>query len=276
MSKHFYLIFLMLMPTFIFGQVTADFTTDNSSGEYCLGDTVFFTNTSSGSYVISYWDFGDGYDTWAENPYHIFENTGSYSVSLTVTDSSGASSSTSASISVADVPSLSLTDDAILQSITAQSIDQNLTYEWMFNGALTAETDSVVYYLESGTFTAIATSLNGCSTSASIEIKIGGDTPVNPEDTLKIIVKNNILTPGVQDGANDILFIDGLSTYSTPCNVTIFNKWGQLVYQNTEYTNFGGFEGKDNNGRELDAGTYYYVIKNENRKTATGYIDLIR
>ncbi|MBN2891743.1 MAG: gliding motility-associated C-terminal domain-containing protein [Bacteroidales bacterium] len=276
MHKKLLVIILLIIPFVGFSQVTASFSTSTESGAYCIGDTIFFSNTSTGSYVLSYWDFGDGYDTWANEPYHIYETTGTYNIALTVTDASGNSNSTSSSITVNATPIISLIDDSFLQSISIQTTETSLTYEWLFNADTTDETDTVVYYLESGNYSVIATNTNGCTSTESIVINLGSSSSENPEDTLKIIVKNNILTPGVQDGANDILFIEGLSGFIGDCRVVIYNKWGQMVYLNNNYTNFGGFEGRDNNGRELDAGTYYYVITNENRKTATGFIDLIR
>ncbi len=272
LKKIFYLI-IITMPLVSFSQVTSDFTMDIPSGNYCLGDTVFFINNSSGNYVISYWEFGDGMDTWSINPYHIFDTTGTFEVTLTVTDENGASNSTTKTINIFPTPVVSLVDDKFLHTITVQTLETGLTYQWLFNADTTAESDTIVYYLESGTYTVLATNQNGCTTSKSLLINLGEK---NKEDSLLIVVKNNILTPGIQDGANDVLFIADLSDFVGNCQVVIYNKLGQMVYKNDNYTNVGGFEGKDNGGNELDAGTYYYIIKNEHKKTATGYIDLIR
>lgn len=268
-----FLIIILFIPSLAFSQLTASFS---SSTPLCLGDTVFFTNNSTGTYTLSHWVFGDGTDTWTDNPKHIFQSTGNFSVQLTIIDGSGVSDNTSSSLTINPVPSILIVNNTLLQSLTASSAQTNLTYKWMFNADTTAESDSVIYYLESGKYSAIATNSFSCSAKASISINLDTNTNSNPEDSLKIIVKNNILTPDIQDGANDVLFIDGLSLFIADCNVTVYNKWGQMVYQNNNYTNLGGFEGKDNRGRNLDAGTYYYIIKSQGRKSATGYVDLIR
>lgn len=54
----------------------------------CANDTVHFfsSNLNFASYL---WDFGDGIIDSAANPFHIFSDTGSYAVSLTVSDTSG-------------------------------------------------------------------------------------------------------------------------------------------------------------------------------------------
>lgn len=276
MFKKLQFLILIFLPVFSFSQITANFSTDNSSGEYCFGDTIAFSNTSTGDYVVSYWNFGDGYDTWAKNPIHIYDTTGTFTVNLTVTDNTGVSNTKSASITVFLNPTVSLVNNSIDQSITAETADVGLTFQWLFDSDTTNLTDTTVYYLESGVFTVIASNSNSCSSSASIKIDLNSNNPASAEDSLQIIVKNNILTPDVKDGANDVLFIDQLSSYTANCKVIVYNKWGQVVYLNENYSNFGGFEGKDNSGSDLDAGTYYYVITTENRKTATGFVDLIR
>ncbi len=47
------------------------------------GDTVIFINLSSNA-LTYYWDFGDGYGTILENPFHYYGSHGTYDVCLTV------------------------------------------------------------------------------------------------------------------------------------------------------------------------------------------------
>jgi PKD repeat protein len=48
------------------------------------------TTTSGGAAIVSYlWDFGDGFTSTAPNPVHPFAASGTYTVTLTVTDSVG-------------------------------------------------------------------------------------------------------------------------------------------------------------------------------------------
>ncbi|MGC9337541.1 MAG: PKD domain-containing protein [Candidatus Cloacimonadia bacterium] len=64
--------------------IDADFSADITSGEAPL--TVnFLDQSTSGSPIISwYWDFGDGGTSTEENPTYIYEDPGTYTVSLTV------------------------------------------------------------------------------------------------------------------------------------------------------------------------------------------------
>ncbi len=64
--------------------------------------TANFTNTSSGGEgALTYsWSFGDGTSSSETSPTHLYSNAGTYSVSLTVTDSLSNSHTTSSSVGV--------------------------------------------------------------------------------------------------------------------------------------------------------------------------------
>jgi len=64
-----------------------NFSVENSMGLAPL--TVVFTNEStvSGSGLVYLWNFGDGETSSEEHPIHIYETSGTYDVSLTVTSS---------------------------------------------------------------------------------------------------------------------------------------------------------------------------------------------
>lgn len=268
-------IFSLILILFVFQiAISQTINTDQDPTSYCMGDTVKFTNASSVNFEACYWRFGDGTETWRENPVHIYQETGTFTVKLILTFSDATKDSTSMDITINPTPEITLIDEPIMQSLTAQTDGDDNTFRWYFNSSLTDETDDIIYYLEGGNYIVVATNSLNCSDSASIKIDVGGDEATT--DSLSIVVKNNILTPDNADGANDVLFIENLSYFTSPVIINVFNKWGQLVYENSEYTNLGGFEGKSNSGKQLDAGTYYFIIKTEGRKTATGYIDLIR
>lgn len=64
----------------------------------------------------------------------------------------------------------------------------------------------------------------------------------------------NVITPN-DDGINDTFEIVGLENYRN-AQVLIYNRWGNQVYRNDQYTNMRGFSGEG-----LNKGTYFYVIK---------------
>ncbi|RLF04938.1 MAG: hypothetical protein DRJ64_06225 [Thermoprotei archaeon] len=74
--------------------ITSDATTSTAliSASPTAGSApleVFFTDQSVGDVTSWVWDFGDGSTSALQNPSHIYQNSGAYSVSLTVDGSSG-------------------------------------------------------------------------------------------------------------------------------------------------------------------------------------------
>jgi PKD repeat protein len=69
------------------GTLQASFTAWPTTGIAPL--TVVFTNTSTGNYDASLWDFGDGITSTLESPSHIYEMAGVYTVSLAISGLGG-------------------------------------------------------------------------------------------------------------------------------------------------------------------------------------------
>ena len=66
---------------------TADFTTDVTSGDAPLEVNFEDLSTQGTGEIIEWkWYFGDGDSSFVQNPTHIYDNPGIYTVSLTVTD----------------------------------------------------------------------------------------------------------------------------------------------------------------------------------------------
>ncbi|QLH34131.1 MAG: gliding motility-associated C-terminal domain-containing protein [Cyclobacteriaceae bacterium] len=89
----------------------------------------------------------------------------------------------------------------------------------------------------------------------------------------------NALSPAI-DSKNDFFKIEHIAALSTTRNnkVSIYNRWGTLVWEGTNYNNQDVvFTGKSNNGNDLPSGTYFYKIDfNGKHKTETGYLVLKR
>ncbi|MCY4675031.1 MAG: PKD domain-containing protein [Bacteroidetes bacterium] len=71
-------------------------TSDKETVSICDEDpSVTFTANSSGSDPLNYtWDFGDGQSSTATNPSHTYDQPGSYTVTLTLTNDAGSDSRT--------------------------------------------------------------------------------------------------------------------------------------------------------------------------------------
>ena len=71
---------------------TADFSASPTSGTVPL--TVDFTNLTSGSVTAWAWTFGDGGTSNVASPSHTYTNSGTYTVELTATNSTGSNTKT--------------------------------------------------------------------------------------------------------------------------------------------------------------------------------------
>jgi gliding motility-associated-like protein len=111
------------------------------------------------------------------------------------------------------------------------------------------------------TYTLTVTGTGGCIYSDDIAVKV-----------LKFPVIPNTFTPN-NDGINDTWIIDHISDYKN-VRVQVFNRYGQLVYENVGYSK--PWDGTMK-GRSLPFGTYYYIIEPGNgRQPVTGYVTLIK
>lgn len=70
----------------------ADFTAEPTTGGAPL--TVKFTDASTGEIASWLWDFGDGATDTTQNPVHTYDETGKYTVSLTVSGQAGSNTKT--------------------------------------------------------------------------------------------------------------------------------------------------------------------------------------
>ena len=130
-------------------------------------------------------------------------------------------------------------------------------YDWS-NGAITQDLLNV----GAGTYTVVITDFNGCSYSTYIELTEPFDLEMPT-----VVTANG-------DGKNDVFLIHGLESY--PDNqLVIFNRWGDEVYEMTNYDN--QWDGKASNGNDLPSGNYYVILDiNNNEIVLTGFVEIIR
>jgi gliding motility-associated-like protein len=104
---------------------------------------------------------------------------------------------------------------------------------------------------------------SGCSAKGKVTVYV--------DEPLKIY---NTFTPNT-DSFNDVWEIDGIGYYPD-CEVAIYNRWGNEVFfaKNYALSPFNGFK----NGERVASGTYYYVIKPNQRgiPELTGYVTIVR
>lgn len=251
-----------------------------SSG--CTGRPVTVTVNCNSKVLYYYVDYGDDIQSYAFDGnnnnilVHNYTKPGTYTISVKVKYDEDYTESevVSKTITVSDAPVLTLSDNHKNNTITAKT-DIESSFKWFnSNNEELQTTTSELHYLENDIYKAVAISSAGCADTASIEVKYYEKSDSEPDETV-INVVNNVITPGNLDGINDVLYIQDLK-FEYPCIVRVYDKRGKLVFSSDDYSNTNGFQGLDDNGNELFAGTYYYVITSQGRKGVTGFVDIIR
>jgi len=156
----------------------ASFTAAPTVGQVPL--TVNFTNSSTGTIAEYAWTFGDGGTSAEENPSHVYEAPGRYSVELTITGPGGEDSQyrwrlvrTTCGPPVADFEADVTTGptplDVQFGNLTQAADACPATYAWQFgDGATSTEEEPAHSYTTPGSYTVTltATSEGGNDTEA--------------------------------------------------------------------------------------------------------------
>ncbi|MCB0705328.1 MAG: gliding motility-associated C-terminal domain-containing protein [Saprospiraceae bacterium] len=87
------------------------------------------------------------------------------------------------------------------------------------------------------------------------------------------VVIHNGLTPN-GDGFNDEFVIDGIDRCEA-VNLTIYNRWGNIVYEQASYEDGPNWNGLGVNNNPLPDGTYFYILDfTELNVQRNGYLDI--
>lgn len=238
----------------------ANFNVDN----ICLGEVSTFENLStieSEELEDFIWDFGDGSNvSYLRNPQYLFQNNGTYPVKLVAISPLGCSDSTVLSTNVYNIPSMNVyiegettfyEGDSVVVTVNGQF--ENLV--WNFGSHANP------LLIQSPGYYTVTVYTEHCSLSNSFNVEV-------LERTSFGIM--NLITPN-GDGYNDNFEIFDLYRIG-PCEVNIFNRWGNEVFSSTNYNN--DWQGTFN-GKQLQEGTYYYVIKCNNNAVRKGSISIL-
>ncbi|AWA29374.1 hypothetical protein HYN48_04325 [Flavobacterium magnum] len=132
-----------------------------------------------------------------------------------------------------------------------------VTYNWTGGTFVSGTaTGSIIAKAAPATYT-VEVVADGCSTFASIDI-----------DDISCIIQRGI-SPN-NDTKNDSFDLTTLNVK----HLSIFNRYGTVVYEFTNYTN--QWVGQDNSGDELPDGTYFYVIDKADGEQKTGWVYINR
>lgn len=150
-------------PSTPLGQQSNTILTANTGGPYTgnVNDYILFDGSESSGNIVSYeWDFNDGTTGIGIIIYHIYSNPGTYAVTLTVTNSTGATASNTATVTITE-PSI------IEPSITIS----NLTYP----SRVTSDNIVTIYAAVIGNNAISSVTLNWYDGSKNYDIEMTAD-----------------------------------------------------------------------------------------------------
>lgn len=248
----------------------------------CAPANIFFNNLSvpiDSTYDIL-WDFGDGNFSTEISPTHIYDETGTFDVSLEIVSPIGCeiAKNFGSLIEVDFKPEANFTfspEDPNSINRTVQFSDESINavkWLWEFGeeGAAFEENPSFTFR-DTGIYEIqlVAVHPSGCP-----------DTMIQIIDVEPIVTYHmpNAFTPNA-DGTNDIFLGKGIIAGMNDFSLNIFNRWGEMVFA-SEDPLIGWNGKKNNNGDHAQAGVYVfkmrYVDSRGNVVTDEGFATLIR
>jgi gliding motility-associated-like protein len=203
----------------------------------------------------------------------VIEGLAAGDYSVTITDAFGCQMTETVTVDQPDSLIVSLTSPVFTGgynvsfwngnngSILAEVEGGTAPYNYIWSNG---ETSAVITDLKAGTYSIIVTDMMGCTAYAS--------TRLTQPDILEM--PNGFSPNG--DGANDFFVVHGIDAY--PINrLTIYNRWGNIVYELENYQN--EWNGENNLGEPLPDATYFVILAVEagnDQIVLKGYVDLRR
>jgi gliding motility-associated-like protein len=244
----------------------------------CNGDNdgSIALEITSGTDPISYlWTGPDGFES--NEPFIDNLSSGTYTVQLE--DANGCTFSTEITLDEPEPLTLEPLDaffyangfnlsgfesqDGVINAPEVSGGTQPYSYSWTSDNGYTSDSGDNQLNLEAGTYFVTVTDANLCSIADSIILT----------QPIPIEIPNGISPNG--DGFNDGFTVRGIESF--PSNkLLVFNRWGNQVYEEVNFSNSDPWLGTREGGEELPEGTYFVVVELEGRDALTGYLEIRR
>ena len=227
----------------------------------CNGAAVLFTNASSSDAVQWHWNFGDGSSFSGTEPgTHIYNNKGTYNVSLTVENVLGCKDDTTIIAAV----NVDLKPDALFQmtnletivmgsDVSLENLSSNYT-SWLWNFG-NGKIDSIHFnattvYTHEGSYTIKLYAIYGAGFGCIDSMLLN----VNVFDIEALYVPAAFTPNG--DNINDVFYAYGNSL--SEFKFYIFNRWGEKIFESNDLHT--GWDGKIKGVKAEDAVYSYRII----------------
>jgi len=246
----------------------AAFSDDIKEEFGCVPLKVSFRMESQDVAMKYFWDFGDGTFSSDPNPVHVFTETGTYSVELTVTSLINQKYITTVSsdpIVVFGRPEVafSLASDVNVagNEVAFSDLSSNvIEWEWDFGDLSTSYEENPTHrYDEEGTYVVelVGTDPNGCKDTSTSMIRISGEKMTDD------ILAANAFTPN-GDGQNDEWNIKINGSNTLEFELTVYDRRGMVVFETDDFNQKwdGRLRGA---GRIAPQGSYFWIATFRNQ-----------
>ena len=219
------------------------------------------------------WNFGNGTGNGIPPFSRNYSNAGTYNISLVVKNSAGCGSAPLVqTIKINPVPKVNAGADKFISTGSSIVMDASVSpassYSYLWTPGIYLNNSSILNPL----FTA------GNTTSYTLKVSDNISHCFAEDDvTINVISKlfiPNAFTPN-NDGKNDRWQIPGLALYRDAV-VTVFNRYGQMIFQGKEYAN-NPWDGSFKGTGQVN-GTYVYLINlnDDKNQVLKGTVMIIR
>jgi gliding motility-associated-like protein len=236
----------------------AVFNLENLQG--CSPVCVDLAGTDGSNYVYD-WELGDGTFITGESFQYCYETPGTYDITLTVSNGGNCSATSTiiSAVTVYDNPIADFITDDNEISITDGSINfdnyssgfENFIWNFGDNQMDSTSSSPTHIYENAGEYwvSLLVSNEYGCTDSIQRLIKVTEDAN---------IFVPNAFTPN-NDGHNDLFGPVAIGLSESDYRFTIYDRWGQIVFETTQPNHFWDGRGKDSNYVKSDV--YVWQLK---------------
>lgn len=251
------------------------FSTSNSRG--CEPFCTDLVSNSIPASVNCVWKFSNNVSgIGCSSPNFCFDDPAAYNATLTVTDVNGCvdSLSQTAFIIVDPKPTPSFNIEPINPTILINEVgffDYSYigapmqSWHWDFGDIYVSEENDTSSLQNSSH---IYESVGIYTVSLAVTNKFGcKDTVsrlVNIEDEFALFIPN-AFTPSKSEGKNDTFYVQGRGFLVDTFEMTIFDRWGNVLYSTTDISK--GWDGTGKSGARVESGVYVYKISVKDYKS---------
>ncbi len=254
----------------VFPLPEADFTNENF---VCVGEAILFEDLSIAMTALAYeWDLGDGNVSTDEAPSHVYEEPGTYTVTLNITTLEGCVMEDSLTrVNAVTVYPLPVPGFRIMPSVVSvvnpeveilDHAEEAVSWSYLVEGATVYEPSFTQWFDGAGHVTVwqTVTSEHGCSASTSVDVFI----------TDHLFFAPNAFTPNGDD-VNDTFapVVKGARLYE----LMIFDRYGAQLFHTQDPQ-------AEWSGDDLPPGVYTYFVRiaefGTHRQEYKGHVTLVR